>query len=125
MYNYRHRLGVDKRFSLRAASTIFRVVEGQGLLSRTAGCCKRNCISSKVREMSSQCGISGRKNGGVPKKKRLSHFRRRQIRGWGKVIAAFAPFQSPCRIYFNMAKFQNVFAGRTECSRGPHAARVP
>ena len=62
-------LGVGKLFSLRAASTIFWVVEGQGLLSRTAACCKRNCISSKFREMSSQCGISGRKNGGVSKKK--------------------------------------------------------
>ena len=27
--------------------------------------------------------------------------------------------QSPCRIYLQMAKFQKVFAGRTECSRGP------
>ena len=60
---------MGKLFSRRAASTIFWVVEGQGLLSRTAACCKRNCISSKFREMSSQCGISGRKNGGVSKKK--------------------------------------------------------
>ena len=64
-----YNLGVGKLFNLRAASIIFRVVEGQGLLSRTAACCKRNCISSKFREMSSQCGISGRKNGGVSKKK--------------------------------------------------------
>ena len=67
-------LGVGKLFSLRAASTIFRVVEGQGLLSRTAACCKRNCISSKFRKMSSQCGISGRKNGGVSKKKKVIAF---------------------------------------------------
>ena len=43
------------------------------------------------------------------------------MRGWGKDTVAFAPFQSPCRIYFNLAKFQKVFAGRTECSQGSHA----
>ena len=64
---------MGKLFSLRAASTIFRVVEGQGLLSRTAACCKRNCISSKFREMSLQCGISGRKNNGASKKKKKGH----------------------------------------------------
>ena len=42
-----------------------------------------------------------------------------------KDTVAFAPCQSPCPIYFNMAKFQKVFTGRTECSRGPHAARGP
>ena len=42
-----------------------------------------------------------------------------------KDTVAFAPCQSPCRIYFKVEKFQKVFAGRTECSRGPHAARGP
>ena len=50
--------------------TILRVVEGQGLLSRTAACCRRNCICSQFCEMFWQCGISARKNGGVSKKKK-------------------------------------------------------
>ena len=71
--------GVGKLFSRRAALTISRVVEGQGLLSRTAACYRRNCISSQFCEMFWQCGISARKIGGVSKKKkkRSSPFRRR------------------------------------------------
>ena len=57
----------------------------------------------------------------------LTHFPSKEwaITFYFKDTVAFAPCQSPCRIYFNMAKFQKVFAGRTECSRGPHAARGP
>ena len=78
-------LGVGKLFSRRAALTISRVVEGQGLLSRTAACYRRNCISSQFCEMFWQCGISARKNGGVSKKKRSSPFRRRLMRDWGQL----------------------------------------
>ena len=133
------RVGVGKLFSRRAALTISRVVEGQGL-SRTAACYRRNSINSQFCEMFWQCGISARKNGGVPKKKKKGHhlffvdgkcviegncrlrriFRLRKRRlPFFKDTVAFAPCQSPCRIYFKMAKFQKVFAGRTECSRGP------
>ena len=66
----RFMLGVGKIFSRRAALTISRVVEGQSLLSRTAACYRRNCISSQFCEMFWQCGISARKNGGVSKKKK-------------------------------------------------------
>ena len=66
-------IGVGKLFSRRAALTISRVVEGQGLLSRTAACYKRNCISSQFCEMFWQCGISARKNGGVSEKKKKGH----------------------------------------------------
>ena len=61
--------GVGKLFSRRAALTILRVVEGQGLLSRTAACYRRNCIGSEFCEIFWQCGISARKIGGVSKKK--------------------------------------------------------
>ena len=54
--------GVGKLFSRGAA--------GQGLLSRTAACYKRNCISSIFCDMSLQCGIPERNNGGVSKKKK-------------------------------------------------------
>ena len=64
--------------------------------------------------MSLKCGISGRKNGGVSKKKKKGHR---------------LPVDSICviggAIVGSVAKFQKVFAGRTECSRGPHVARGP
>ena len=65
--------GVGKLFSQRAALTISRVVQGQGL-SRTAACYRRNCISSQFCEIFWQCGISTRKIGGVSKKKGLHLF---------------------------------------------------
>ena len=68
------RLGVGKLFSRRAALTISRVVEGQGLLSRTAACYRRNCIGSQFCEMFWLCGVSARKNGGVSKKKKVITF---------------------------------------------------
>ena len=46
--------GVGKLFSRRAALTIPRVVEGQGLLSRTAACFRKNCISSQFWYLSTQ-----------------------------------------------------------------------
>ena len=61
---------MGKLFSRRAALTILRVVEGRGLLSRTAACYRRNCISSQFCEIFWQCGISARKIGGVSKKKK-------------------------------------------------------
>ena len=66
------RPGVGKLFCRRAALTISRVVEGQGLLSRTAAWYKRNCISSQFCEILWQCGISARKIGGVSKKKKIN-----------------------------------------------------
>ena len=78
-YRKRTNPGVGKLFSRRAALTIPRVVKGQGLLSRTAACYRRNCIRSQFCEIFLQCGISARKIGGVSKKKKkkYSPFRRR------------------------------------------------
>ena len=108
---------MGKLFSLRAASTIFRVVEGQGLLSRTAACCKRNCISSKFRETSLQCGISGRKNGGVSRKKKKGH----RLFVDGKCVVG-ARTSSLLRLFNPLVVFISIWQSFKTCSRTAQSA---
>ena len=103
------------------------MVEGQCLQACTAACNKRDCVSLKFWDMSKQCRITGRKSDDVSKKGHCLFLRRKmRQRELTKFLALkYGKRSSPFHFNLYMTKFQPVFAGRTKCSGGLHAARGP